>query len=267
MVGTFTLHRMDDSRTADTGPSPRRGQGMPVVEDEATTPPDPHDADAEKEHPADEDAKQRKWSTLVLGTLQDLATPANVAIVGGLALVLIVAAFGGWGFATSEVEETLPTAAPSEATTAEPFEFEILKAFTAEELPPIVPKEDGVRYVLVTAQVTNRDDLPVEALTLHDAITIDASGLAVQEVDGQEKVVPPRAYRVDDGLAQLTSQPDVTTKVVFVWKQDARREPPKKLTVTLKSHTYRRSALGTGMAWLSPEEKVTVSVPVQEVPQ
>lgn len=250
---------MDDSRTAGTGPSPHRDPGAPVVEDEATTPADPQTAG--------EDAQQRKWSTLVLGTLQDLATPANVAIIGGLALVLIVAAFGGWGFATSAVEETLPAAAPSEATTAEPFEFEILKAFTAEELPPIVLKEEGVRYVLVTAQVTNRDDLPVEALTLQGAITIDAHGLAVQKIDGQDKVIPPRTYRIDDGLAQLTTQPDVTTKVVFVWKQDARREPPKELTVTLKSHTYRRSALGTSMEWLSPEDKVTVTLPVQEVSQ
>ena len=267
MVGTPTLHGMDDSRTADTGPSPHRDQGVPVVEDEATTPANPQSPEAEKEQASDEDAQQRKWSNFVLSTLHDPATPANVAIVGGLALVLIVAAFGGWGFATWEADETLPAAAPSEATTAEPFEFEILKAFTAEELPPIVPKEDGVRYVLLTAQVTNRDDLPVEAHTLQDAITIDAHGLAVQEIDGQEKVIPPRAYRIDDGLAQLTSQPDVTTKVVFLWKQDARREPPKELTVTLKSHTYRRSALGTSMAWLSPEDKVTVTLPVQEVPQ
>lgn len=98
--------------------------GAPVVEDEATAPSNAQAAVAGKEHAADEDAQQRKWSAIVLRTLQDLATRANVASDGGLALVLIVAAFGGWGFATSAVEETLPTAAPSEATTAEPFEFD-----------------------------------------------------------------------------------------------------------------------------------------------
>ena len=76
MVGTPTLHGMDDSRTADTGPSPHRDQGVPVVENEETTPPaspNPHPADAEKEHRADEDAQQRKWSNLVLSTLHDPA--------------------------------------------------------------------------------------------------------------------------------------------------------------------------------------------------
>lgn len=217
----------------------------------------------EPQQPA-QPSRAKRTALAVWGFAKDFLSTGALLAVGGLLILLVVGLFGGWDRATAARVETLATVAPSATATAEPFAIQPRKAFHADELQPIAFPQDGVRYLMVTFQVTNEADIPTTALRNPQTIVIDAEGLATFD---SGSVADPELYRLGDALAAPALQPHLPSTLVAVWKQDASTPVPDEVTVTFSGHTYREASFGTGKDWLDPLPAFQVTLPVEEVDQ
>ena len=212
---------------------------------------------------------KRKHSLMlnVLSELSSIATPAFVLAVIGLLVVGVVAAFGGWKRATAEAADDTPVAAADTAVEADPLSVSIHSAFWADEVPTVLYAEEGFRYLIVKATLTNTSELPLHATTFQDQFTIDVDGLKSTELEGGLQTMPPTNHRLVDALRQPTLQPGLDTRMILVWQQKAAEPLPSELKVTIHSMTFRESSFGTGTSWRDPEPAHVVTVPVEEFPR
>lgn len=196
----------------------------------------------------------------VYDLVSDIFTPSRLLLALGGLVVLIVGFVGGWD-KVAAVEEAVPTAAPTATATATPFNVTMLLAKHGAELPPIVYPRDGVRYIFLLADVTNMSNQPVGVEVLADAVSIDAKKL---ETNGAGDVRRPLIYRINDTQSARSLQPGVSTPVALIWAQSAAEPPPETLTVSLNSHTWKKSALEDFDYWQSPTPVVEITMPISE---
>ena len=192
--------------------------------------------------------------------VSDIVTPTRLLVAAAALLVLVVGLVGGWD-KVAAVETVVPTATPSVATTATPFEFTVKRARHGMALQPIAYEQEDLRYLFVTADVTLRSDQPVDVGVLADAISIDAKGLDA----GFGTVATAAIYRMSDALGQRMLQPNITTPLVFIWRQSLTEPVPTELTVTLKQHVWMKSTLEDYTYWQQPTTVAELTLPVEEL--
>lgn len=215
-----------------------------------------------------ENRTETKKATLtdwVWSTLQDVLSPTFIAVTIGLVVLVVVGLFGGWERAAAGRDTSLPTSTPDTPVQVDPFQITPLTARWATSLEPIAYAEPGKRYIMATFKVTNTSDLPVDIPLFKEAVTIDVEGLDAVVTPEGSIVRPYGVFRIDDGLPQTALQPGLEQKLVVIWRQDESAPLPKEMTVTLASHTYRVSMLGTGKSWLDATPAVEIALPVEEV--
>lgn len=246
-----------------TNPTPqgsRTGETAPAASEDGPT--------------ADAEPTRLAKAAKVFGLTKDLVTPTNVA-VGALVLILAgVGLTGGWGAVAAEADaeaDTVPTKAAGEVFTAKPFQLAITKARAFDELPGVLPKSKGARYLVVAADVTDTDARYVEddaGITRHliddDAVSIDAKGLVDQlgKPLTEGKAPRPTVLRVNDTQRQAAFQPGVLTPVIVVFEQASSEPVPTELTVTVNSFTWRKSTLDNHYFWADPKPAAKVTLPV-----
>lgn len=191
--------------------------------------------------------------------VSDIFTPQRVGL-GLLALVLLVAGLlGGWDAAVDADEDQVIRTEPSVAAKAAPFELVVKKAFQGDELKPVASATEGVRYVMVTVDVTNTSDAPVFAATLVNDLVLNVEGLRPD--------VRPRVLRLLDGQGARAFSPDVAVPAVIVWEQDSAHPAPTELTLTVPGRTFRQSVMDSSWDWRDPAPAVRVTLPVGPVPE
>lgn len=235
------------------------------------TPADAPVTDAPAPEPEQPPSRLATWAK-VFGLTSDLITPSNVVVAILALTLLVVGVFGGWGAAAEAdaTEAEVPVKAAGERVEAKPFELTLHKAIATEEVAGRLPKTPGSRYLIVSADLTDRDSRYVEDdagitgnLVRQDALSIDAAGLVRYGKplpEGQAQA--PSVYRVNDTQGQQAFQPGVLTPVIVVWEQASSEPAPEHLTVTVNSYTWRRSSLDGHLFWTDPTPAARITLPV-----
>ncbi len=204
--------------------------------------------------------RARAWYALVA----DVFTPQRLLLVLALAGIGIASLFGGWDAVSAE-ETAIGVADPRTPVSAAPFEVSARRARVADSVTTVLRREDGFRYLMVVADVTNTQDAHVDGSVLAQAAELDAPGLRTDLLSSGERTRRPLVLRLDDGLSQRTFQPGLTGAVILVWQQDARAPIPATVTMTLARHTQRLSSMDGSLGWFDPTPVAHVTLPVEPV--
>ncbi|WP_187995047.1 hypothetical protein [Schaalia sp. JY-X159] len=186
----------------------------------------------------------------------DLASPANLTILAGLALILVTGVFGGWNAADAQ-PETTPRASSSEAVSARPFTISISDSFWTSDPSPLPGGFQEAAFFVVKARVVNTTESWIQAPLLSQAITATIpntdlqpqSGLWSNALVSDGSMGGPTAYRVIDLQSARAFQPALEQEYWLVWElpPDTPRSPQVQLQYF--SHTWRASSLDGGFFW------------------
>ena len=186
----------------------------------------------------------------------DLASPANLAILAGLALVLVTGVFGGWNSADAQ-PETTPRATSSEVVAAQPFTVSVSDAFWTTDPSPLPAGFQEATFFIVRARVVNTTDSWIQAPLLGQAITAAVPNTELQPQSGlwsnaqvnDGSMGSPTALRVIDAQSARAFQPALEQEYWLVWElpPDTPRSPQVELQYF--SHNWRASSLDGGFFW------------------
>ena len=180
-------------------------------------------------------------------------------------IIGIISLLGGWDIIVAKRDESLVSVSPGEVAHADPFDVTFLRAFHATDLEPMIRPKSGKRLLLISLEVVNTDKTMVSSTVLARALDPDLP-LATKndEPDGQAE--PAELYRVQDAQKQGSFQPGLPQRILAAWWQDETPPLPAEVTVTLSRHTHHESSIMEGlMSWSDPEEKVAVTLPVEDL--
>ena len=171
-------------------------------------------------------------------------------------IIGIISLLGGWDIIVAKRDESLVSVSPGEVAHADPFDVTFLRAFHATDLEPMIRPKSGKRLLLISLEVTNTDKTMVSSTVLARALDPDLP-LATKNDE---------LYRVQDAQKQGSFQPGLPQRILAAWWQDETTPLPAEVTVTLSRHTHHESSIMEGlMSWSDPEEKVAVTLPVEEL--
>lgn len=189
----------------------------------------------------------------------------GLGIVAGLIIIGVISLLGGWDVILAKRDDTLPSVPPGEMTHADPFDVTFLRAFYATDLEPMIHPKSGKRLLLISLEVVNTDKTMVSSALFARTLVPDLP-LATKNDEPDGQVEPAELYRVQDDQKQGSFQPGLPQRLIAAWWQDETTPLPTEVTVTLSGHTHQESSIMEGlMLWSDREEKVSVTLPVEEV--
>lgn len=204
--------------------------------------------------------------------LSDIAEPRTIALVAAAIILGLVGLIGGWQ-EIEATEDTVPAAAAGQTIHAAPFDIAVLRANYGSQLKKIAYPESGIRYlfVVVRARLVDSKNPVAEPVNQFDVFVLSYAFTAV-DPDSTVEVQPgvtisksPSVYRLVDGEYGGTMQPGLDQELVLVFPQRATEPAPKRLAVTVREQTYRRSTLTSEWGWADPVAKAEVVVPITEL--
>ena len=180
-------------------------------------------------------------------------------------IIGIISLLGGWDIIMAERDESLVSVSPGEVAHADPFDVTFLRAFHATDLEPMIRPKNGKRLLLISLDVVNTDKTMVSSTLLARALVPDLPlATTNNEPDGQAE--PADFYRIQDHQEQGSFQPGLPQRILAAWWQDETTPLPTEVTVTLSGYTHQESSVMEGlMLWSDREEKVSVTLPVEEL--
>ena len=189
----------------------------------------------------------------------------GLGILAAVVIIGIISLLGGWDIIMAERDESLVSVSPGEVAHADPFDVTFLRAFHTTDLEPMIHPKSGKRLLLVSLEVVNTDKTMVSSTLLARALVPDLPLTTMNnEPDGQAD--PAEFYRVQDDQKQGSFQPGLPQRILAAWWQDETTPLPTEVTVTLSRYTHHESSIMEGlMSWSDPEEKVAVTLPVEEL--
>ncbi|MEL4359255.1 MULTISPECIES: hypothetical protein [unclassified Luteococcus] len=196
--------------------------------------------------------------------ISDVVTPTNL-VFGLIALGLVlVGAFGGWSHVRA-VEEELPVVATGSELSASPFKLTVTKSWYADEVPKLLRKTPGQRYLLVVGKVTSEHPDPVLPVIFQEALRIDVPGCVPGGMVTVPGVCHPERILREDSLDMPSLQPGMEQLFVAVFRQDSASPTPSQMTVIASSQVWRASNLDGGMGWRDITPAATVTVPTKKL--
>lgn len=201
--------------------------------------------------------------------ISDIASPQRIGLLLAVALLALVGALGGLDAVEAVETPQTPVVAVGETIKAKPFEVTVRRARHFNELKPALYAQEGYRYLVVSLDVTLRNDRYVHALDLKTAVEVDAVGLKTVTYGGTSRPEDPVVLRGMDSLGLRTLQPGLTTSTIFVWQQEVSTPIPDTVTITLSAQTWRKSSLDSSWRWFDPTPVARVTLPLEalEVPR
>ena len=188
----------------------------------------------------------------------------GLGVLAALVVVGIISLLGGWDIILAERDESLASVSPGEVAHADPFDVTFLRAFHATDLEPMIRPKSGKRLLLISLEVVNTDKVMASSTLLTRALDPDLPLATMNdEPDGQAD--PAELYRFQDAQRQGSFQPGLPQYLLAVWWQNEAEPLPREVTVTLSGYTYRESFLDRQKSWFDREEKVSVTLPVEDV--
>lgn len=179
--------------------------------------------------------------------------------------------FGG----LADAPDPVPTVAADSVAAAAPFRITVHRVVTTQSLGPVGSLTDG-RFLLVLATVRNVSSATIRQGTgsdpLTDAMRISgADGIRQRPLGpatGPAETAEPRGVYVlaDSSRLDLVA-PQLDYEVAWVWEQTGDEPAPEALEVTLRSHTWRASAIDGVLAWRDPAAAGSVRLPVTALPE
>jgi hypothetical protein len=150
---------------------------------------------------------------VVSAVVDDMSTVQRVG-AGVVAALVAMSPFGAW----SEVEaqaDPITTGTPVEVG---PFEVNVEKAATADELGYLVPKP-GNHMLAVVANVTNTGEVPEYSVTLGNAIPAPENVGIIPEEPEKPKLPSASIVNIEDGTSLRIFNPGLTYRVALIWEQ------------------------------------------------
>ncbi len=216
----------------------------------------------------------------VVKLFSDLVSPTNVAIVAGLVVIGLTAAFGGLD-ASAEDREVLPVVADGEAAAADPFTLTVDRAFWSPDGGGLlVWSPEGTETLVVRAHVESSADSAVSAFELRRSVgailpgvdpasggttvgtdgagEIDPAGGLTEDAesgagspggDATVGLMPTSVYRAVDGQQTGAVQPGMPQDYWLVWELPADVGRPSEVQVVYSGATWRASSLDGGFYW------------------
>ena len=189
----------------------------------------------------------------------------GLGFLAAVVIIGIISLLGGWDIIMAERDESLVSVSPGEVAHADPFDVTFLRAFHATDLEPMIHPKSGKRLLLVSLEVLNTDKTMVSSALFARTLVPDLP-LATKNDEPDGQVEPAELYRVQDDQEQGSFQPGLPQRILAAWWQDETTPLPTEVTVTLSGHTHQESSVMEGlMLWSDREEKVSVTLPVEEV--
>ena len=189
----------------------------------------------------------------------------GLGILAAVVIIGIISLLGGWDIIMAERDESLVSVSPGEVAHADPFDVTFLRAFHATDLDPMIHPKSGKRLLLVSLEVVNTDKTMVSSALFARALVPDLP-LATKNDEPDGQVEPAELYRIQDHQEQGSFQPGLPQRILAAWWQDETTPLPTEVTVTLSGHTHQESSVMEGlMLWSDREEKVSVTLPVEEL--
>lgn len=195
--------------------------------------------------------------------VSDILTPQRLGLLLAVALLGIVALAGGWQAVEGVEAPETPKVAVGDKIAATPIEVSVRRARHFDELKPSLPRTDGYRYLVVSLDLTLRNDEFVSAYDLQRAIALDAPGLKSTPLRSGPRIDDPRLLRGLDGLDAKAFQPGLPTPTIAVWQQALTEPIPAEVTVTFAQQTWRQSVLDGAWRWSDPSPVARVTLPVE----
>jgi hypothetical protein len=189
----------------------------------------------------------------------------GLGFLAAVVVIGIISLLGGWDIIMAERDETLVSVSPGEMAHADPFDVTFLRAFHATDMEPMIRPKSGKRLLLISLDVVNTDKIMVSSTLLARALEPNLPLATMNnEPDGQAE--PADFYRIQDHQEQRSFQPGLPQRILAAWWQDEASPLPTEVTVTLSGHTHQGSSVTEGlMFWSDREEKVSVTLPVEEL--
>ncbi len=189
----------------------------------------------------------------------------GLGILAAVVIIGIISLLGGWDIIMAERDESLVSVSPGEVAHADPFDVTFLRAFHTTDLEPMIHPKSGKRLLLVSLEVVNTDKTMVSSTLLARALVPDLPLTTMNnEPDGQAD--PVEFYRFQDTQKQGSFQPGLPQRILAAWWQDETTPLPTEVTVILSRYTHHESSIMEGlMSWSDREEKVAVTLPVEEL--
>ena len=189
----------------------------------------------------------------------------GLGVLAAVVIIGIISLLGGWDIILAKRDEPLVSVSPGEVAHADPFDVTFLRAFHATDLEPMIHPKSGKRLLLISLEVVNTDKTMVSSVLLARALDPDLP-LATTNNEPDAQADPAEFYRLQDHQEQRSFQPGLPQRILAAWWQDETTPLPTEVTVTLSGHTHQESSIMEGlMFWSDREEKVSVTLPVEEV--
>ena len=195
--------------------------------------------------------------------VSDLLTPQRLGLVLAVALLGLIGAVGGWDAIEGVEAPEVPRVEVGEPIKAHPFEITVRRARHFDALEGALYREEGQRYLVVSLDVTLRNDVHVPGETLRDALHLDAPGLKMLALKSGPSPERPRLLRGLDALDARTYQPGLEVPTIAVWQQEVGAPIPDEVTVTFDRQTWRASSLDGSMRWFDPTPVARVTLPLE----
>lgn len=197
--------------------------------------------------------------------VSDILTPQRLGLVLAVALLGVVGLIGGPDAVEGVDAAEVPVVEVGTPIAATPFEVTVRRARHFDELKGTLHPTDGFRYLVVSLDVTLRNDRHSEYGDLRRALHLDAPGLKTIELASGPRVEDPRLLRGLDAIDAYAFQPGLDTPVIAVWQQDATAPIPATVTLTLDRQTWRASSMDNAWRWHDPTPVARVTLPLEKL--
>lgn len=222
-------------------------------------------ADAAAPDAAEPAAEQRAAvSASVAGWAAQQVTPRNILLLGGLIVLGMTWALGGFRSSALAAAD-LPSAEAGTEVVASPLAVTLEPGRIVEEDAQLgLPDTPGSHYVLVPATLTTTDPRPMSALVLTGAFASDLEARVRFGAPAGDSAYEagPEIVQVEDAASVSQLQSDLPQPAVLVWEQSDEVAGPAEVGITVHGYTWRSSILSEGEAYWDRTPAVQVHVPL-----
>jgi hypothetical protein len=174
-----------------------------------------------------------------------------------------LAASGLFGGLETVEEPELPPAKINEVSKGGPWDVTVTGGrLVGDGLPGINLENKANRWVVVLATVDVTAD--ESRNDMRDIFDISGVEGLVKPPGTRDRLYPQYVIALRDGVAVSYLQPSMPEKLAFFWEQESTAPVPTEMTVTIYKKTYRPDSLAGHKAWLSPEPRAELTVPVED---
>jgi hypothetical protein len=194
----------------------------------------------------------------LLGQLAQQSMP-RLGIGVGIVFLAVSGLFGGLQEATEPGAKPVAVGAVADGG---PWKVTVIRARLVNDLPPMVLKDKGNRWIVVVVKVEIAAD---------DSWTNLTEIVRLSPVDGVTDHKPAGVVLIRDVTRINQLNPGMPEELAFFWEQSAQAAVPGQVTVQVMGRTYRLDSIDSRPKWMhddppagqnDPDPRAEVTVPV-----